>query len=65
MKKYPLTVKQCISKLRNKASNLDYAEVKGLLTWSAGYLEDLLEYHNAHNANLECMGDLPKRPRIK
>ena len=41
MKTYPLTIKQCVISLREKASNIDYAEIEGLLTWSVGYLEQL------------------------
>lgn len=56
MKKYPLTIKQCISQLRNKASNIKYAEIEGLLTWSAGYLEELLKEYNKIKYNSENFG---------
>lgn len=46
MKKYPLTVEECVLELRNKASNMKYSEVEGLLTWSAEYLKQLLEENN-------------------
>lgn len=42
MKKYPMTIEQCIEKLKNYAGNMDYCEIEGLL-WSGEYLKDYLK----------------------
>lgn len=42
MKKYPLSVEECIKQLQQCAGNINYAEIEGLLTWSASYLKDFL-----------------------
>lgn len=43
---YPLSIEQCIKQLKEAANNINYCEIEGLLTWSAGYLEKLYTNRN-------------------
>jgi len=54
----PITIDQCIERLKDNATDMTYCEIEGLLTWSKKYLEyqqTLLKnlYNSASKIDLE------------